>query len=400
MKLKNSDLHMQLFTNIAYTSSSLFIPIYAADIGAGAAQIGLIVSAYSIALLMSNYTLGRLSDIYGVRGVLAISLFSAAIFAFLQLLTADSTELLLVRFFLGLSAGSSSSLIAYAIDMKRDLGNFSSFASLGGAIGQALAGTIVYVFAGRSVGKELLYPVFAMSSILLLAAFALSLSTPRGHGRRGRMRFIPPGMFRRGKAAYISLALRHLGATAIWTIFPLFCFALTPPNLSYGVRLSLVSLIYVLNSVIQVLSMHFLTPKFSSSRLVLIGISLSAATFLSFTLAHDYLELVATQVLLGISWSFMYVGGLRYVVERSNERGTAAGMLSSIMALSGIGGPLAGGALAEAVTGLGTTHFEGYLAIMYAATALTTLAAFVFYRMEYGRAVSSLSSVSLRRTGP
>lgn len=388
MSHRNSDLHMQLFTNIAYTSSSLFIPIYSVDIGAGSAQIGAIVSSYSVALLLSNYTLGRLSDFYGRRGVLAASLSSASVLAFVQLVAADPTELLVVRFFLGLSAGSSSSLIAYAIDLKRDLGSFSSYASMGGAIGQGLAGMVVYLFAGRIAGKGLIDPVFAVSSALLLVAFGLSLGTPRGHAAKGRMRFIPQGAFSRGKAAYLSLAMRHFGATAIWAIFPIFCFGLTPTSFSYGERLSLVSLVYLLNSIIQVLSMHFLTGRMNANTLVLAGIGMSSLTFLSFTFASNYADLIATQFLLGVSWSFMYVGGLRYVVERSNERGTAAGMLTSLMALSGIGGPLAGGTIAELVTGLGGTVFEGYLTIMYIACIITGVAAFAFYGMEYGRKAS------------
>ncbi len=383
MSPRNSDLHMQLFTNIAYTSSSLFVPIYAVDMGAGSAQIGAIVSSYSVALLLSNYTLGRLSDYYGRRGVLAVSLSVAAAFAFLQLIASNPTELLVVRFFLGLSAGSSSSLIAYAIDLKRDIGSFSSYASLGGAIGQALAGTIVYLLAGRAAGRALIDPVFLTSSVLLLAAFFLSLSTPRGHGRAGRMRFIPVGAFSKSRAAYISLALRHFGATAIWAIFPIFCFALTPATYSYGQRLALVSVVYVFNSIIQVLSMHYLTGRMKANTLILAGISMSSLTFLSFTLVSNYVELMSTQLLLGVSWSFMYVGGLRFVVERSSERGTAAGMLSSVMALSGIGGPLAGGALADMVAGFGASTFQSYLSIMYAACAITAVAAFAFYRMEY-----------------
>ncbi|MBX8631285.1 MAG: MFS transporter [Thermoplasmata archaeon] len=386
MNFRNGDLHMQLFTNIAYTSSTLFIPVYASDIGADSAEIGAIVAAYSVALLLSNYTLGRLSDIYGRRSILAYSLLFASAMAFLQLLAVDPAELLAVRFLLGLSAGSSSSLIAYAIDLKRDLGSFSSFASLGSAIGQGMAGIVIYLFAGKSVGRDLLSPVFALSAILLLFTFFLSLGTAPSGRRRGSMRFFPPGVFRRGRAAFISLSLRHFGATAIWALFPLFCFALMPPSYSYGERLALVSLIYVLNSVVQVLSMRFLTHGMSSALLVQLGIALSSVTFLSFTFARNFYELAATQILLGIAWSFMYVGGLRYVVERSPDSGASAGMLASLMALSGIGGPVVGGALASTVASFGFGTFDGYIAVMYMASALTALAAFVFYRMEYRKA--------------
>jgi MFS family permease len=379
-------------SNIAYTSSTLFIPIYASEIGASSAEIGVIVASYSVALLLSNYTLGRLSDIYGRKPVLMVSLLFASVMAFFQLLANTPFELLAVRFLLGLSAGSSSSLIAYAIDMKRDLGSFSSFASLGSAIGQGFAGVVIYLFAGRSVGRELLFPVFAMSAVLLFATFFFSLGAPSMKGSRGRMHFFPPGIFRKGKAAYVSLSLRHFGATAIWAIFPIFSLLLTPSGYPYSVRLALVSSIYVLNSVVQVLAMRFLTRGMDSRYLVQSGIALSSVTFLSFAFARNFAELAATQVLLGIAWAFMYVGGLRYVVERSAERGASAGMLASLMALSGIGGPLAGGALATSVRGLGFSLFSGYVAVMYMASAVTAMAAVIFYLMEFRRAHVRISA--------
>ena len=385
MNRGNTDFHMQLLTNIAYTSSTLFVPVYASEIGANSAEIGAIVASYSVALLLSNYTFGRLSDMYGRRPILAAGLLFASLMAFMQLEALSPPALLAVRFLLGLSAGSSSSLIAYAMDLKRDLGYFSSIAALGSAIGQGFAGVALYLFAGRIIGHSILAPVFIMSSLLLFVAFAFSLKS--GYVRQnasGRVKFFPPGVFSGGRAAYISLAIRHFGATSIWAIFPLFCLALTPASYSYGLRLSLVASIYVLNSVVQMLAMRFLTRGLAHRTLVLWGIVLSALTFFSFTLVRNFSELAATQLLLGVGWSFMYVGGLGYVVERSSSRGASAGMLASFMAMSGIGGPIAGGAIAGgAASLLGPGNAGGYAAVMYFAATATAAAAILFYLMEF-----------------
>jgi len=375
---------MQLLTNIAYTSSSLFIPIYASETGANSAEIGAIIASYSLALLLSNYTLGRLSDMYGRKVILVACLLFASVMALLQLEATTPVVLLTVRFLLGLSAGSSSSLIAYAIDLKRDLGYFSSIAAMGSAIGQGFAGVVIYLFAGRVIGHNLFAPVFLMSSLLLFISFVFSLKTKYPeHSSPGSVRFFPAGVFSRGRAAYISLSLRHFGATAIWALFPIFCLALTPTSYPYSLRLALVASIYVLNSVVQIVSMRFLTRGRSPRTLTLWGIILSAVTFFSFTLARNFAELAATQLLLGVGWSFMYVGGLRYVVERSSSRGASAGLLASFMAMSGIGGPIAGGAIATGVASLGFGNVGGYLAVMYVAAILTAVAAMIFYLMEF-----------------
>jgi MFS family permease len=387
MALKNSDLHMQLLTNVAYTSSSLFIPVYAQEMGANDVQIGSIVAAYSLALFLSSYTLGRLSDIYGRKSILVTSLFFASLLAFLQLLARTPELLLIIRFLLGICAGSSTSLIAYAIDLKRDLGNFTSFASLGSAIGQGISGLSLLFFPFGAAGIELL-PVFSLSGVLLFVAFILSTLTYYPEHRTISVSFFPRDVFSKGKAAYVSLAMRHLGATAIWALFPVFCYELTPSSLSPGYRLALVSLLYVVNSVVQALTMRFLTSKINAHRLVLLGISLSSLTFLSFTFAYNYLELLITQFLLGVSWAFMYVGGLRYVVEGSAEKGASAGLLSSSMSLSGIFGPILGGSISGFVVLEGFGQRAGFTSVMYFASALSAVAAVIFSSLSGNKADS------------
>lgn len=384
-------MHMQLLTNTAYTSSSLFIPVYAQDLHASSLDIGGIVASYSLALFLSSYTLGRFSDIYGRKQVLVFSLLAASVLAFLQAAAPTPQLLLLVRFLLGFSAGSSTSLIAYAIDLRRDLGSFTSLASLGSAIGQGISGMALLLFPLGIGGVELL-PVFLLSGSLLLAAFLLSLNTNYPSHPVATRAFFPSGVFSKGKGAYISLSLRHLGATAIWAFFPIFCFDLTPSNLSTGYRLGLVSLLYVVNSLVQTASMRFLTNRIGPSRLMLLGISLSSLTFFSFTLASNYIELLLTQFLLGVSWAFMYVGGLRYVVGMSDEKGAAAGMLSSSMALSGIFGPLMGGAISGAVISAGFGERYSFISVMYVAAAMSAVAAYLFTSLSRSSRLRAVSS--------
>jgi len=58
--------------------------------------------------------------------------------------------------------------------------------------------------------------------------------------------------------------------------------------------------------------------------------------------------MLPTQVALGMSWAFLYVGSLKFVLERGVERATSSGLLGSALSISATAGPLLGGAIAEA----------------------------------------------------
>ncbi|MEO5971522.1 MAG: MFS transporter, partial [Bdellovibrionia bacterium] len=58
---------------LAFTVILPFLPFYAETYGAGAAQVGLLFTIFAFCQFISSPTLGRLSDIYGRKPVLALS---------------------------------------------------------------------------------------------------------------------------------------------------------------------------------------------------------------------------------------------------------------------------------------------------------------------------------------
>ena len=69
------------------------LPFYAKDLGAGGFVVGLLVSSFSIAQLMSAPIWGRFSDRYGRRPALMVGL-SASVVAYVVFAFADSLWLL------------------------------------------------------------------------------------------------------------------------------------------------------------------------------------------------------------------------------------------------------------------------------------------------------------------
>lgn len=131
------------------------LPFYASEFGADALMVGLLVSAFSIAQLLSAPYWGRLSDVRGRRpAILAGLLVSAA--AYVIFAYAGSLLLLLLsRLVQGFGGGTIGVVQAYVADASepneraKGLGWLSAATSLGAVVGPALGSLLVRLY-GRS----------------------------------------------------------------------------------------------------------------------------------------------------------------------------------------------------------------------------------------------------------
>ncbi|MEM2924416.1 MAG: MFS transporter [Methanocellales archaeon] len=327
----------------ATASSLLFIPIYAIELGAENFEVGVIGALYGLALFISSYIFGRLADIHGRKKFLLFGLLASAISFPLQALSRDPFQLLLARVLVGFSLGAfPAALIAYIYDANKKIGKFTAFGSLGWAVGNFIAGAIATY-----------WKIFLLGSFFLILAFLLalrieipvtSISVP----------FFPVKIIKNSFWIYLSFLLRHSGAHMIWIIFPLYLASL-------GISKLWIGIIYFTNSFFQFLIMPKL-DTFKGTNLVISGLLFSAITFFSFTLASNQFEFLLTQILLAFSWSCLYVGSLKLILDQNIERATATGLLKSTICLASILGPLSGGILSQ---------YYGYLSCIYGAIALT-----------------------------
>ena len=135
------------------------LPFYAKDMGGGGLWVGVLVSAFSLAQLLSAPVWGRVSDRHGRRPALLIGLGAAAIsyvvFAFAQ----NLWILLLSRLVQGAGGGTVGVLQAYIADATehpRDL-LYSRVCLYGGDVGggdsraRAFADHDVPMRAGRDL---------------------------------------------------------------------------------------------------------------------------------------------------------------------------------------------------------------------------------------------------------
>jgi len=121
------------------------LPFYAQELGATAFQIGLIISSYSIAQLISAPFWGRVSDRYGRRPALLIGLGASAVAYLVFAYSGNLWLLFLSRFVQGAGGGTTGVAQAYVTDTVKPnerakaLGWLSAATSAGIAIGPIIS---------------------------------------------------------------------------------------------------------------------------------------------------------------------------------------------------------------------------------------------------------------------
>jgi MFS family permease len=337
---------MQLLTNAGWFASSLFVPLWArTGMGASDFTVGVIVSLFAGAMFFSQYLFGRAADVYGKRLFLLFGLVISAVAVPLQALCADPLQLALARLMVGFAGGIyPPALLAYVYLSRQEMGKSVSFGSLGWGVGTFVAGA----FAAY-------WQVFLASGLMFAASFALALTLPPIREQRLSVPFFPKSIIRRNLPVYSALLIRHTGASAIWATLPIYLSLLGASNFQIG-------LLYAANALTQFVVMYNL-DRLGSVRSFYAGLVLSSATFVAYALASSIWLMVIPQIMIALSWSFMYVGALKFVAERNAEVATSTGLVGSTIALSGIIGPLLGGAVSHA--------FGSYTAMMYLAAGMT-----------------------------
>jgi MFS family permease len=329
--------------SFAAMSSFIFVPLLGAQLGGSDVEIGIIGGAYGIAFLVSSLFSGWKSDHLGrllfVRWGLLIS---SAAFA-VQLLSYSVLILMTVRAFVGFSLGiATAAIIAYAFESGANMGKYSSYGSLGwifGAVASALVGDIKLLFW--------------LSFLVCLLAFFISLTFPKMPSSSFSK---PPNLWhvmRRDYRVYLAVFLRHLGASAVWIIFPLYMASIGLDNFWIG-------LLWGVNFAVQFLVMRQL-DRFSEYKMFFYGQLLSLFVFIAYAFVTGRYYLIIVQVIMGVAWSCLYVGALLIVLRSGKEKGTAGGIFQSTINLCNAVGPLLGGFIAQG---------WGYRGVMLFAAAL------------------------------
>ena len=341
---------VNFFLSFAAMGSFIFIPLLGQQLGASDFEIGLVGAVYGIAFLFSSLFSGWKSDHLGrllfVRWGLLISSMAFAA----QLLAESVLSLIIIRGVVGFSLGIAvAATITYAFESGVNMGKYSSYGSLGwifGAVASALVGDIKLLFW--------------LSFLFCLLAFFISLAFQKAPALTFSK---PPNLWhvmRREYKIYLAVFLRHLGASAVWVIFPLYLVSIGLDNFWIGI-------LWGVNFAVQFVVMRQL-ERFSEFKTFFYGQLLSLFVFVAYIFVTGKFYLIVVQSLMGVAWSCLYVGALLIVLRSGEEKGTAGGIFQSTLNLCNAVGPLLGGLIAQS---------WGYRGVMLFAVILCLCGMFV-----------------------
>ena len=146
----------------------------------------------------------------------------------------------------------------------------------------------------------------------------------------------------------------------VWIIYPLYLQSL-------GLDFFTISILYTINPFLQFILMYTLTDRVSAHRLMALGLTFSALVFFTMFLSSTPWHIIPVQILIAASWSCLYVGALRQVTEHDVRKATTTGLLTSIINIGNIIGPLFGGVISEFT---GSSKENMLLAALLCAAAL------------------------------
>ncbi len=324
---------LSLLEKWAIFSSWLYIPLLAKRLGANLFQVGMVLFSFGVGGFFSYYLFGRLTDITGRKREFLIGgfLFSSLIY-YLHAYVSSLVHLFLLRFLAGIALGIYSfSLVVLASqhgNLGRKIGIINLLSAVGILIGWLWAGLL-----------QKFRWIFFSSSLLFLLNTFLSLFLREKAVSPFKLPLFPLKVIRQNWRIYVSFLLRHTGATAIWSFFPIYL-----KKLGAGERM--ISLIYSLNPLTQVMTLSLLLlllNKLSPSRLFDRGLLLSSLAFLLYSLIPSYIWAFPITSLVGLSWAIMFTGALVHLTLFNPEKGTSTGLLGSSWSLAFITGPLLGG---------------------------------------------------------
>ncbi len=186
------------------------LPQFARDhFGASPFQIGWIIASYSIMQFIFAPFIGRLSDIYGRRPVLLISILGTSVAAFITGMATTITMVVVGRILDGITAGNITTAQAYIADVTskknraRGMGMMGAAFGVGFILGPAIGGLTSRF--GANV------PFFVVSGLALINATLLYFVLPESLKPENR---VTTGM--RGIAdAYASLKDRSLAIISL-----------------------------------------------------------------------------------------------------------------------------------------------------------------------------------------
>jgi MFS transporter, DHA1 family, tetracycline resistance protein len=314
---------------------------------------GLIVGVYYLMNFLASPALGALSDRFGRRPVILISLAALGVDYVILALAPNLWWLVLARALSGTFGATVTAASAYIADISPPEKRAQNFGLIGAAFGVGfIAGPVIGGLLGE-IGPRVPFAVAASLSLVncLFGFFVLPESLKPENRRAFSFRDANPvGAFIK-VAAYPAVAaliavsflsnLAERGLEATWVLFSSYRFGWGP--FEVGVSLAAVG---VLVAIVQGGLIRVIVPRLGEWRTLVMGLVAAAIAFVLYAFATRGWMVYAIMVFHIVGWgcSGPAIQALASKAVPANEQGLVQGVLMAIATATGIiGAPVAAG---------------------------------------------------------
>lgn len=335
----------------------IIIPIlyaYSKKYGLSDFQNGLLFASFSICQFISTPIIGRLSDKYGRRPMLIISIIGTAASFFMMAFAPSALFLFLARALDGLTAGNIP--VAFAVisdstkpeDRPRAFGLIGSAFSFGFVFGPAIS--------ALTVGFGAAIPFIIAGIITIIAAVLTFLYLPETNKHMGEVRhgklFDFPKMWRTlfdpnvGMTFVISLIFFMAFACAL--IYGFQPFTLHVLKITTQQNALLFTLFGTVGLISQNVLVHRISKKFGVKKAFSTGILLTSVALLIMFFSRSLTLFVSAAIILGVFNSIVQtlLPAILSQEADAKSQGTIMGLNSSYQSIGMIIGPILGGVVA------------------------------------------------------
>lgn len=342
-----------LGVGIVLPSLPIFIGELAGSHATQAYWYGMLVTAYAITSFLFSPILGGLSDRFGRRPVLLLSMLGMALNFIFTASATSLTGLFIGRVIGGLSSANMSVASAYATDVSepderaKSFGRIGAAFSIGFIFGPLLGGVLgrnnlhlpFYVAAGLCLINAVYGYFFVSESLALHKRHPFSLAKANAFSALGRLATSPDT-----RLLFIAFGLQVMAGLMSQTTFALytsFRFGWTPVEI--GMALCCVG---IGSTVMQAFLLDRMVKWLGEARLTLIGQASGGITFFMYGVATQG-WMIYVIILLNI-FSFASPAALQSIVSKANRssgHGTLMGSMQSLRSLALVLAPLLGSAI-------------------------------------------------------
>ena len=322
------------------------LPLWAENFGASPVQIGLITASYAVMQLLFAPVWGRLSDRYGRRPIILVSLAGSAVAALTIGLAGTLVVLFVARVVQGIAGASYAAAQAYVADVTTPEERAKGMGMIGAAfgLGFVLGPAIGAVFS--AVDERL--PFFVAAGLAAVNWLIAYRRLPES---------LRPGA-REAPAPRLGLVRRALGsrdlAPLVWLSFiATFAFVGMESTFAlFGERrfdydMVEMGLLFTYIGVLAVFSQGYLVgrvvPRWGEVRVMTAGLVGTAAGLVVVAVAHDLSLLLVGLALLAVPSGLVFstTTALISLAAGDREQGAVLGLTAAIGGAARIAGPIA-----------------------------------------------------------